>query len=169
MSQLKFLEFHVSDQVFAVDVLAVQEVSNPLETTPIAEVSPYVLGIALFRGRPLAVIDLRKRFNVEGSGRGRLIVLKPGEDSPALVVDDIVGIRDVDQEALKRPEKVYRGLKQRYIESLYERDGQVVVVLRVPELLKSQERIILRKALKKASSEVLSKGKNERTESKKSS
>lgn len=151
MNQMKFLEFVVADQIFGLDVLKVQEVTNPLKTTPLSEVSAFVLGITVFRGRPLAVIDLRKRFNVQPRQRGRVIVLKPEEDSPALLVDDVVGIRNVAPENLTTAQKIYRGLKPKYIEFLYERDEQMVIVLKISELLSSKEKIILRNMLRDSS------------------
>ncbi len=114
------------------------------------EVPSYISGVAIFRGRPIGVVDLRKRFSAEALQRGRLIVLKPEEDSPSLLVDDVLGIREVAQERLSLPRKVYRGLKARFIEAMYEASGGMVIVLKVQELLSSRERIVLKKALQRA-------------------
>ncbi len=148
MSTRQFLEFTLSDQVFGIDIEKVQEVTNPIEATPLPEVASFIKGVAVFRGNPIGVLDLRERFQIVPEGKGRLVVLKPDKDSLAIVVETVVGIRVIDEEKLRAPDGVYRGIKTKFIDALYEIGDRVVVVLKIEELLNSQEKIKLRRAIR---------------------
>lgn len=124
--------FVVGDVRYAVDILRVREVSNPLPIVPLPHAPPAVVGVADHRGEVVPVIDLRRRFNLpsaESSRRTKWIVVQVGQRAAGLVVDavtDVFGAEDEDQRDVP---KLGVGDAARGILSVYKHDGSLVFVL----------------------------------------
>ena len=56
--------FLVGDVRYAVDILRVREIINPLGVVPLPHAPPVVVGVSDHRGQVVPVIDLRKRFGL---------------------------------------------------------------------------------------------------------
>ncbi|HJL32604.1 MAG TPA: chemotaxis protein CheW, partial [Polyangiaceae bacterium LLY-WYZ-15_(1-7)] len=56
--------FQVGDVRYAVDILRVREIINPLPLVELPHAPPSVLGVADHRGEVVPVLDLRRRFGL---------------------------------------------------------------------------------------------------------
>jgi purine-binding chemotaxis protein CheW len=54
--------FSIHNSLFAIDAMAVREIFNLTEITPLEETPPYIVGVANLRGRIIPVMDLNLRF-----------------------------------------------------------------------------------------------------------
>ena len=57
--------FVVGDVRYAVDILRVREIINPLPIVALPHAPPAVLGVADHRGLVIPIVDLRRRFGLE--------------------------------------------------------------------------------------------------------
>jgi len=105
MSQV-YLTFHISEEIFGINVLKVLEVLQNRTITEVPKSPNYIIGIINFRGEVVPVIDTRKRFNLplradnDNFVIAVLDLLKNGEPFRiGAIVDkvrDVITIKDSD-------------------------------------------------------------------------
>lgn len=81
---------------FAIDMAAVAEVGRPPGLTRIPNTPAWVAGLVNWRGRVLAVVDLRPSLGAASEGldrRGRLVVLRRDGVSVGLLAESVDGTR----------------------------------------------------------------------------
>ena len=84
---LKIISFHLGEQVFCLDIMAVREIRVWVKATPLPHSPGYVLGFINLRGSVIPVVDLALRLG--------LPAIKPTEQSAIIVIDSgksLVGI-----------------------------------------------------------------------------
>lgn len=129
--------FTIGEVQYAVDILRVREIINPLAIVPLPHAPAAVLGVADHRGQVVPVLDVRRRFGlpaVETSRRTKWIVVQIGERSVGLVVDsvtDVFGAGEPDQRSV--PE-IGVGDAARGIAAVYSYGGRLVFVLDIDRI-----------------------------------
>jgi purine-binding chemotaxis protein CheW len=89
---------------YALPMPAVAEVGRPPSLTRVPGVPGWVAGVANWRGRVLAVLDLRPLLNAASrplDRRGRLVVLTRGGVTAGLLTEGVEGTAGVDPETLE--------------------------------------------------------------------
>src|SRR6218665_689847 len=81
-SQLEIVSFHLGDQEFCIDIMAIREIRGWAPVTPMPHTPPYVLGLINLRGAVIPVIDMACRLGMK--------MTEPSERS-AIIVTDIGG------------------------------------------------------------------------------
>lgn len=97
--QGKYLVFHLDREEFGVHVLKVREIMGLQEITAVPQTPDFVKGVINLRGRVIPVIDLRRKFRMEGAEytqRTCIIVLQVDSESGSRQVGAIVdGVSEV--------------------------------------------------------------------------
>ncbi len=57
--------FRVGSEVYAIDIMRIREIINPVSVTPVPESIGAIEGVINLRGVILPIIDLRKRFGLD--------------------------------------------------------------------------------------------------------
>ena len=89
---------------YAVPMPAVAEVGRPPGLTRVPGLPAWVAGVANWRGRVLAVLDLRPLLAAESAPldrRGRLVVLSRDGVTAGMLTEGVEGTTDVDPEVLE--------------------------------------------------------------------
>jgi purine-binding chemotaxis protein CheW len=89
---------------YALPMPAVAEVGRPPSLTRVPGVPSWVAGVANWRGRVLAVLDLRPLLSADATQldrRGRLVVLTRGGVTAGLLTEGVEGTTDVDSESVE--------------------------------------------------------------------
>ncbi|MEO7067866.1 MAG: chemotaxis protein CheW [Rhodanobacter sp.] len=76
--------------------------------TPVPGTRPWLLGVANVRGNLVPVIDFARFLfgeRTQGSDRSRLLIVRQGSGSVALLVDEVFGQRTVDEEQRRDAER----------------------------------------------------------------
>lgn len=126
--------FVVGDVRYAVDILRVREIINPLPVVGLPHAPPAVIGVADHRGQVVPVIDLRRRFQLaatEATRRTKWVIVQVDRRAVGLVVDavtDVFGAGDPDQRDVP---SLGSGDAARGILAVYKYDGALVFVLDV--------------------------------------
>jgi len=94
-SAAQALVCRVATRLCALPIDHVIETMRPLPIAPLADVPPYVSGVAIVRGAPMPVIDAALLF---GGARGvaapaRFVTIRAGARAYALAVDEVIGLR----------------------------------------------------------------------------
>lgn len=62
---LEIVSFHLSDQEFCIDIMAIREIRGWAPVTPMPHTPPYVLGLINLRGAVIPVIDMAGRLGMK--------------------------------------------------------------------------------------------------------
>jgi purine-binding chemotaxis protein CheW len=62
---IRFLEFQLSEQTYAVELNKVREVIPPPDCTPVPKAPKFICGVMNLRGTVLTVIDLRQKMSIK--------------------------------------------------------------------------------------------------------
>lgn len=103
-SNLRFMEFNLGKESYAVELLKVKEVITPPEMTPLPKSPPFVCGLMNLRGIVLTVIDLRKKMGItplEDRSHNAVIIFDLGDRLVGAVVDSIQKVLTLDKESIR--------------------------------------------------------------------
>jgi purine-binding chemotaxis protein CheW len=84
--------FRVGGEDYAVDIMRVREIIQPLPVTSVPRAPLFVEGVVRLRGDVIPVVDVRKRFGLPAVAPGRrnkLVVVTMARRRLALVVDEV--------------------------------------------------------------------------------
>jgi purine-binding chemotaxis protein CheW len=119
----------------ALPIAQVVEVFRPLALEPLGEVPDFVRGVALVRGAPVAVLDLRRLLG-EGvlQEARRWVALRFEGRRIVLAVDEVLAVRDMDLSLCgPLPPLVEEGAP--VVEALGRLDARLLLLLRAAYLL----------------------------------
>jgi len=98
---LQLVSFQLGNEVFAIDILSVQEIIRLVDITHVPNTPHYVEGVVNLRGKVIPIINLRARFGLSAT--------KPTKETRIVVVEVthmILGfIVDSVEEVLRLPEE----------------------------------------------------------------
>jgi len=115
---IEVVEFLLSGEHYGVENALVREVYPLKELTALPCTPPFVLGIINLRGQILAVMDLRRFFELPIKGitdLNKVIVLKVGEVQVGVLADAVVGMRSVALDDLQPPLPTMTGIRAEYL------------------------------------------------------
>lgn len=91
--EMQMLTFALDNVIYGVNVGQVREVKNFEGVTPVPYAPAYVRGVTNLRGEVIPVLDLRKRFEVEGSKSDSNIMIIVQDKHPVgIVVDSVMEV-----------------------------------------------------------------------------
>jgi len=90
--RVQLCTFRIGGEDYAVDIMRVREIIQPLPITPVPRAPSFVEGVVRLRGEVIPVVDVRKRFGVAPSPRTRktkFLVVHVAGRRLGLVVDEV--------------------------------------------------------------------------------
>jgi purine-binding chemotaxis protein CheW len=127
--RLEVLAFTLAGDSFAVETMHVTEVCPLKDLTAVPCTPPFLAGVMNLRGRVLAVVDLRKFFDMPTSGLtelNRVIVLAGGCDELGLLADSIDGVRSLGVSDLQEGLPTLTGVREKFLKGV---TGRMLAVL----------------------------------------
>ena len=136
--------FLVGDVRYAVDILRVREIINPLPVVPLPHAPPVVIGVADHRGQVVPVIDLRRRFalpTAEPTRRTKWIIVRAGDRAAGLVVDAVTDVFGAGTHDQRQVPELGVGDSARGISAVYSHDASLVFVIDVDRIAAPAEAV----------------------------
>lgn len=143
----EFVEFTLANERYAVENRWVEEVCPFKDLTPLPCVPPFVAGIVNVRGRILAVLDLKKFFDLPEKGITDLhrIILVRGDDMEfGLLADTVTTVRSLPFQSIQPAPATLGGIRGEYLKGV---TAEQMVVLDIARLL-ADPRIIVHDEIK---------------------
>ncbi len=134
-SKQRALLVRAGSQVCALPLEHVVETMRPAPVSPLSGTPPYVLGVAVVRGKPVPVVDLDAFLGSTAVFTGnRFVVLRTGTRQVVLAVREVVGVGAV---ADANPDVVplVSGACDGAVESLATLDDELLITLRLARLV----------------------------------
>lgn len=138
--------FALGEEWFAADVHEVERVLRYRAPSPVPRLPDWVAGLVEHGGRSLAVVDLRRRFQLPPAPSGvepRIIVIGGREARVGAIVDRVVDVTSVSEDQIDPAPPLFRGLSGDYLQGVVRRGGRLIVVLHAARLLSATELMML--------------------------
>lgn len=133
-NRIELSTFRLGEEWFAIDVLNVQEVMEPLPISILPLAPDYIRGLINVRGLIVTSISLKKRLGFEVDNYDEEyhnIIVQSPEGPVCLMVDEIGDVVVVEKEDItERPPTIGDG-SAKYIQGVFKMSAQLVVVLDV--------------------------------------
>lgn len=129
--------FLVGDTHYAVDILRVREIVNPLPIVGVPHTPPYVVGVADHRGQTIPVVDLHVRFGLpaaEPSRRSKWIIADVAGVDAGLRVDSVTSVFGVSTGDVRPPPDLAVTAAARFIAGVTLFEGALVFLLDLDRL-----------------------------------
>lgn len=130
--QIQLVTFRVGNVQLGINIDFVQEINRLMEVTPVPEASPHIHGVVNLRGEVVTVLNAHRIFDLprpESLKVGRNLILKLDGERLGVLVDEVSDILTLSRDQLSpRPSNV-RDIDRGFIECVYLRDTDVVVVV----------------------------------------
>lgn len=134
----RWVSFTVADEVYAVNVLDVQEVLRDAEITPIPGATDAIIGIINLRGNVVTVVDSRVYFGLEEKPRdehSRIMVIELfNNEVVGLIVDSVAEVIILDEETVKAASRVGNEEGSRHILGVVPQDDRLVILVEMKGL-----------------------------------
>lgn len=134
-----------ANRICALRLTDVEETMRELGSTPFAGVPAWVRGASVIRGSAVPVVDLGALLGGDAvRAAGRMVTVRSRSGSIALVVDEVLGVRDIAESTSGQRSSLLDGADRKTTDELATLDGHLLAILEVGELLPDElhERIV---------------------------
>ena len=102
--RVELCTFRIGGEDYAVDIMRVREIINPLPVTPVPRAPAFIEGVIRLRSEVIPVVDVRKRFAlppVPPTRKTKYLVVRIGDRRLALVVDEVTEVVRLAREEIR--------------------------------------------------------------------
>jgi purine-binding chemotaxis protein CheW len=129
----QYLSFHLAGERYGIDIQDIVEILKYRPATPVPHANDLIHGIVSVRGRIITVVDGRRRLGLEAAAVGpaaRIIVLRDGEESVGLLVDEVLQVEKLSPESISPPPNTLADAAQRGIAGVCDtQQGSILILL----------------------------------------
>ncbi|HSP80614.1 MAG TPA: chemotaxis protein CheW [Myxococcaceae bacterium] len=133
-----YLVVRAQEWMSALPLEGVEETMRPLPVAPVSAAPPFVRGVSLVRGAPSPVVNLAALLGgglVQPEPGQRFVSLRVPEGHLALEVDEVVGLRWMEEGSLESVPPLLRATAGGHVQRLGSYDGRLLAVLGAARLL----------------------------------
>jgi purine-binding chemotaxis protein CheW len=142
----QYLTFQLGEEIFAFDVLRINEVLEITQITRIPGANESMIGVINLRGSVVPVVDLRKKLNMSEKGRTvdtAIIIIDTeygeGKVTLGVLVDAAKKVIMLDSSQLEPPPKVGMNLNIDYITAIGKQDNNFIILLNSDKIFSEEE------------------------------
>ena len=133
----QLVSFQLGDEVFAIDILGVQEIIRMLEITQVPNAPHYVEGVVNLRGKVIPIINLRTRFGLPGAvptKDTRIVVVEVAHMILGFIVDSVEEVIRLPEGCIEAPPLTGRGGAEECHKGVGRVNGCLVLLLNLERL-----------------------------------
>ncbi len=134
----QYLTFTLSELSYALPIGAVREINRVGGITPIPETPAYIAGVMNLRGKVIPVIDLRKRFGMNGTANTRqtcIIIVESDRGPAGLLVDSIQGVANLTAEQIQPRPALGGDANLTFVTGMGKAEKSVLILVDVERIL----------------------------------
>lgn len=136
-NELEIVEFGIDQNKFAINVMKVKEILNPVPVVAIPNAHPFVEGIMELRGEVLPVINVAAALGLKESGNPQLdkfIVAEFNQLKTVFHVHAVSQIHRISWAQIEKPSEMYQGQESQII-GVIKLGGEMVLFLDFEKIL----------------------------------
>ncbi|RMG05334.1 MAG: purine-binding chemotaxis protein CheW [Nitrospirae bacterium] len=130
--------FWLGSEEYGINILNVQEIIKPTEITVVPNSPTHIEGVINLRGRVIPVINLRKKFLLqgqEGTTSTKIMVVEANGKTVGLLVDRVNEVLRINPETIEPPPALTPANHAEYISGVCKMPGRLVIVLDLEQLI----------------------------------
>ena len=151
-SEIRVVTFKLGNEQYGILVQNVREIIKARNYTKVPNAPSYLEGVINLRGQILPVINLKRLLNVETanesidmkldeedkakqSSQARIIVAELDEEDIGLLVDQVIGVMQVDKENIVPAPSYIKSNDAHFIDSIIKNGEDLIMLLNIKNLL----------------------------------
>ncbi|NGZ07703.1 MAG: purine-binding chemotaxis protein CheW [Magnetococcales bacterium] len=149
----QFLTFHLSTEVFAIDISKIKEVLEFTTVTKIPRTPDFMCGVINLRGSVVPVVDMRLKFGMPQSERTVntcVIIIDVIQDDGTVIIgamaDSVKEVMELAPSQIEPPPKIGTGLRTDFIRGMGKQGDHFVILLDTDKVFSSAELALLQEA-----------------------
>lgn len=137
----RLLVFVLESKNFGIDLKKIKEITGRLSTARLPGAYNFVQGLGNLRGEVIPVVSLRKRLNIGGDEKGKLLIIVIGKKiNYGLLIDRIEGIYDVKTKVSKSLSSIFsKDVETSFLLGIVRVDEKDVILLDSEKLIEINE------------------------------
>ncbi len=141
----QIVSFKLGKEIFGVRVSQVREIGKVQNITRIPKMPDFIEGVMNLRGQITTVIDLKKRFGIEDSGKGittasRIIVAEIGDTQIGIIVDEVEDVMRVPRQSISPPPRtLIIGTETSFLTGICKLPDRMVMLLDLDKVMSVNE------------------------------
>ncbi|MEH7445089.1 chemotaxis protein [Bacillus sp. JJ1122] len=136
-NELEIVEFSIGENKFAINVMKVKEILNPVPVVAIPHAHPFVEGIMELRGEVLPVVDVAAALGLPSSPHAHLdkfVVAEFNQQKTVFHVHSVTQIHRISWGQIEKPSEIYQGAESQVI-GVIKLGGQMILFLDFERIL----------------------------------
>lgn len=136
--QLQLVSFSVGEELFAVDILRVQEINRMMALTKVPQSPDGVEGVINLRGRIIPVLDLRVQFGfprAEHNEHTRIVVVEVSGQTVGFVVDSVHEVMRIQSSIVEPNPQMSTSIDSSFVSGVAKLDDQLLIMIELDNLL----------------------------------
>lgn len=128
----EFLCIRVSNEIYGINIMKIKEIIKPREVTEIPRAPSFVSGIISLRGVIIPIVDMLDRLGLMReavTGRGRVVVVRHGEDFTGLLVDEVIQVVRIAKDRFEPAPAVLEGINRDFVSGIGRTDNRMIILL----------------------------------------
>lgn len=145
MDDIKVIVFELMNKEYVIPVSQVQSIEKMMHITRVPRTPSFVKGVINLRGVVTPIIDLRERFNLQGSEaneQSRMIMIKLEDMEVGLIVDAKNDVLDIPLSAIEPQPDVVGSIESEFIGGVAKLDRRLLVLLQLEKVLDPIKQVI---------------------------
>ncbi len=142
MAEVQLVVFNLCNEEYGVDIMQVKEIVNYMVPVKVPNAPEFIEGIINLRSEIIPIINLKKRFNIEGQEieeNKRIIVMNINEKKVGFVVDDASEVISIDNESIEPAPDIVTGVDRKYITGIGKSGERILIILELDKLFSEEE------------------------------
>ncbi|MEE9443045.1 MAG: chemotaxis protein CheW [candidate division Zixibacteria bacterium] len=134
---VQLVSFRLGDEEFAVDILKVQEINRMVEITRLPDAPHYCEGVINLRGTVIPVLNLRKKFDMDGKEwdkNTRIIVCVVEGSVVGMVVDAVEEVLRLRRSTIEPAPDIVTSCNTDYINGVAKLDKRLLIFLDISRI-----------------------------------
>lgn len=125
---LEVVAFNLGEESFAIETSIVKEISPLKNYTILPGAPPFVFGLVSIRRNIILIVDLNVLFSIshKNNESKKLLLLEKDESCFALLIDDILEIRDYNPQSLQVSLPTLTGVREEFLKGIAA-DGTIIL------------------------------------------
>ncbi len=148
--------FLVGKDEYGLNVQGITAIEPMTDIVPVPNAPACILGLMNLRGEVIPVYSLRKRFEMEevtDMAKNKLIVARYDGKFIALKVDEVLEMRDFDENTLSDTPVIAKSARTTYIRAVANKQGKLVLLLEPSGMYEGDEEAQMEEVLQKLNGE----------------
>lgn len=138
LSTTPYLICRVGQQLHAIPIEHVVEIMRALPIEPVANAPSYIRGVCIVRGNPTPVIDTGLLVGGQQTNSRRLVEIKTEKRLIVLLVEDVLGIRLLQDGRYKELPPLLRDVASETVAGIGMLDAALLLILNVTKVVSEE-------------------------------